>query len=283
MNLFNEYLPNTLEHQGLAITYYDSGEPAVKNNRLPLVLIHGTAGSTNTHFGYLFPLLATRCRVISVDWQDITEDELELDDLIQQIRAVIQAVLGNQKYSLLGYSLGAVVAAKFAVEAKAQVKNLILLAGWQKTDVQQSLRNHIWKTLRQENSAALKAFMGFCAFSNNLIQMASLDKHLSDFGNIPVTTFVDKQMALNTRIDISDSVTQIQAKTLVIGCSYDQMVPVHHSKQLFGTIANACYAEVPSGHGVVFERPAEVFKYLDHFTAAPDTFVAGSIIHPKQA
>lgn len=283
MNLSNEYPPSTLAYLGGEINYYDSGEPVVKNDRLPLVLVHGTMGSTNTHFGYLFPLLATRCRVISFDWTDVSKDTLELNDLVQQVRAVIAATVKDAKVNLLGYSLGAVVAAQLASEDVDQIQNLILLSGWQKTDVQQSLRNHIWQSLRQENSAALQAYMGFCAFSHQFMQLAPLEKHLQELSKLPIDAFADKQMALNARIDITQSVTKIQAKTLIIGCSYDQMTPLHHSKQLFGAIDQACYAEIPSGHGVVFERPAEVFKYLDQFTKAPERYLAGSIIQAKSA
>jgi pimeloyl-ACP methyl ester carboxylesterase len=34
------------------------------NNRTPLVLVHGTAGSIDGHYGYIFPMMAYRQREI---------------------------------------------------------------------------------------------------------------------------------------------------------------------------------------------------------------------------
>ena len=159
----------------------------------------------------------------------------------------------------------------------------MLVAGWQKTDEQQALRNYIWTTLRKENSEALALYMTYCAFSPNFIRMSPLATHIHNSNQIKVNTFIDKQMELNTRIDITADVPNILAKTLVIACNQDQMVPIHHSKQLFASIDRASYIEIQGGHGVVFERPAELFQHIDHFTADPTAFADGAILLPRLA
>ena len=52
---------------GATVRYYDSIE--TRGSRNPIVLIHGTTGSTAVHFEFLYPMLATRQRVVSIDAQ----------------------------------------------------------------------------------------------------------------------------------------------------------------------------------------------------------------------
>lgn len=66
--------------------------------------------------------------------------------------------------------------------------------------------------------------------------------------------------------------------TLVIGCTHDQMVPLRHSKQLFGAIEDSRFAQIPTGHGVVFERPSEVCHHVQQFVDHPTLYPAGTII-----
>jgi hypothetical protein len=61
------------------------------------------------------------------------------------------------------------------------------------------------------------------------------------------------------------------------------MVPLWHSKLLFGAIDDARYQEIDSGHGVVFERPGQLSQMVDQFNENPARFPAGSIVpadHP---
>ncbi len=95
---------------------------------------------------------------------------------------------------------------------------------------------------------------------------------------MPLDAFIDAQMEMNARIDISDLVPDIAATTLIIGCTHDQIVPIHHSRALFGTIEDARYAELASGHAVVFERPAEVVRLVDRFATDPAEYPAGATV-----
>lgn len=271
----------TVDVDGVVVPYYDAGPR--DSDRLPLILVHGTAGSADSHFGYLLPMLAYRQRVIALDLSAAPDPAtaLTVQALVRQVMAVADHLLGPQQaLGLLGYSLGAVVAAAAAGLHPARVQQLVLVAGWMKTDSQQQLRNHVWRGLRGALSepTLLREFMAFCAFSPAFMQSRSLADLQAAAAGIPLSPWVDQQMALNSGIDISDWVAQIRATTLVIACSEDQMVPRHHSQQLFGAIEDARYMEIPSGHGVVFERPAELFHCVDQFTRAPQAYPAGSRI-----
>jgi pimeloyl-ACP methyl ester carboxylesterase len=271
-------IESVLDVDGVEVTYFTAGRD--HPTRPLIVMVHGTGGSTDGHFGYLFPLLATRQKVVSINLAQpkISGGRLELGQLVAQVDAVIAHVAGGQKVALVGYSLGAVVAAAAAAAHPELIGNLVLIAGWMKTDTQQKLRNRVWRRLRDEGSAAIKEYMTFCAFSARFMAEKALDDILAAAEMLQLTEFVDQQMELNTRIDLTAEVPTIKATTLVIGCSYDQMVPKHHSKALFGAIKDARYAEIPSGHAVVFERAAELFSLVDAFARAPGRHPAGTML-----
>lgn len=244
-----------------------------------LVMVHGSTGSTESHYGFLFPMLGFRQRVVSVDLAAPAEGQsLSLEQLVAQVAAVVDQVSPGRAISLMGYSLGAVVAAALAAQRPQQVTQLILVAGWIKTDAHQQLRNGVWHKLRNEGVAAIRNYMLYCAFSADFINTRTPAELAGMAEKIGLDAFVDQQMELNANIDISTLVPQIRATTLVVGCTHDQMVPKHHSLQLLGAIDDARYTQIDSGHAVVFERPAELLRLIDVFLRDPKAHAAGSII-----
>ena len=261
---------------GATVRYYDSIETHGRKN--PIVLVHGTTGSTAVHFGFLYPVLATRQRVVSVDLGQPT-GQLTIDSFRSQVEAVLDAVLPGQKVTLLGYSLGAVVAATVAASRPEVVENLVLVAGWAKTDTNQILRNNVWNALyKSGDKEALAQFTVYAAFGNPFVGARTLADLAPAINAVNVTEFGAAQMQLNREIDILDRLDKIKANTLIIGCEHDAMVPKRHSRELFGAIDNARYTEIPSGHAVVFERPAELHKHIDNFAANPHQYPAGTHI-----
>lgn len=268
--------PKTVDVNGTRVTYHVQGERNLDHD--PVVLIHGTSGTTQGHFGFLFPMLAVRHKVISPDFAlpvDLAGN-LTLEHMEEQVLAVLADAAPGQKVTLVGYSLGAAIAAFIAARHPERISNLVLLAGWIKTDTQQFLFNHVWRTLRDLDDPAINEFTIFGAFGAPFLATKTLAEMAR--GAMPLDRLVDLQMDLNLRVDLTDLVPAIKARTLVIACTYDQMVPRHHSKALFGAIEDARYSEVAAGHAVVFERPAEVFRLIDNFAARPDAYPAGSII-----
>jgi pimeloyl-ACP methyl ester carboxylesterase len=265
----------TVDVGGQTVRVYDSGplDPG-----RPLVLVHGTSGSAASSFSSLHPMLAMRRRVIALDLVDPVEGDATADHYVAQIAAVIAEVGFSGLVDVAGYSFGSVIVARLAARHPELVRRLVLIAGWAKSDAQQRLRNDIWSALSRENPVALGDFTVFTAHSAgylNALPPADLDRMRATAQS---TTDRAVKMRFNRTVDIVDDLEQIDAETLVIGCSEDQMVPVHHTRQLFGGIRNACYAEIVSGHGVVLERPAEVFMMVDDFLANPSPIVPGTVL-----
>lgn len=255
-----------------SIAYHDTGGPG--DGRGAVVLLHGTGGTTSAHFGTVFPMLAARHRVIGMDFR--ARRGFAVGDLTAQAEAVIRARTPAEAVDLVGYSLGAVAAADFASRHPDAVRTLTLIAGWVATDRQQLLRHDVWQRLRAAgDERALQEWSTLLAFSPAFLR-AKTARELE--GIVAARSFregIEHEYAINRGVDIGHRLGAIECPTLVIGCLDDQIAPVHHSRLLHGGIANARLAEVPAGHAVTVERPAQVFNLIDDFVRAPDAVAAG--------
>lgn len=276
MPAVNAFVPSQTDLDGLSITYYDSGEQ--RHGRRPVLLIHGTSGTANGHYGQILPMLATNTRVIAGDWANPGKDSLELDDLVAQQIAILDATVGDEPVDVLGFSLGSVVAEALAARFPERVGSLILTCGWAATDNHQKLRNGIWAKLYQEQSSALREYMALCAFSPSFVRRIDPAFIAPAIQGIQVDEFVRQQMDLNARIDIRCEVANIKAPTLIVAGRDDLMVPRHHSQEMFGLIEDSRYTEFQSGHMVVVERSAELIHAAEIFFSDPHAVDAGSEI-----
>jgi pimeloyl-ACP methyl ester carboxylesterase len=269
-----------LDVDGLTVGFADSlnGRPG----KAPIVLVHGTGGSTRRHFPFLFPMLAAEQRVVSVDLATPEEDPAGGPErLAAQVRAVLDAVLPGERVTLVGYSLGAVVAAVTAASAPEQVGSLVLCAGWMRTDRQQTLRNDVWHALRS-TPEALARFHVFCAYSAPFLALrtpAELEQLLAAARSDDDTA---RQMQINRAVDLTEVAPRIACPTLVVAGSDDQMTPARQGKRLFGAIPDARYTEITSGHAMVAERGAELVHLVNTFSADPTRYPAGSTLPPRR-
>jgi pimeloyl-ACP methyl ester carboxylesterase len=287
----SNHITGTVSADGAPVRYIDTGPQAEGDAqgpwRPPIVLVHGTGGSAERDYRFVLPLLASRQRVVTLDFSPPTRaaGHLRLDHLERQVAEVCRAVLPGESVTLVGYCLGAVVATALAAHQPDLVCRLVTIAGWAKTDPQQKLRSEVWRRLRAEGSAALTSYMEFCALGGPFLAQRDLLLAHTDLEQVaPLLApggpgaFLDLQMALNESVDIRHLLARVRATTLVIGCTHDQMTPVRHSKALFGSIRDACYTEIASGHAVVFERPAQLVQLIDRFNGDPGRFPSGSLI-----
>jgi len=256
----------------------DSGED--HEDQAPILLLPGTGGSTKRHYGFVHPMLSLRRRVVGVDFGPAPSPDgaMSLDDLRDQALAVAEDVLPGRRFLICGYSLGAEVAALVAAERPDLVEGLVLVGGWLRSDAHQRLRNSVWRTLRREDSAALRDYMTFCAFSSAYLAARAPEELERLPERFVLGDLIDQHMRLTPTIDLTEVVEKVVAPTLVVGCSLDQMVPPRATKQLFGAIADARYAEVASGHAIHTERPAEMLRLVEQFASEPTGTPAGSIL-----
>ncbi|MGV2948387.1 alpha/beta fold hydrolase [Acinetobacter sp. AGC35] len=246
-----------------------------------IILIHGTGGNTDKHFSYIFPMLGIHQRVLSIDLHTPNKADLKVTDFSQQVEALIQhAVAKDEIITVVGYSLGAVIAAQVAASLKQRIARLILLAGWAKTSSVQQLRTTIWQQLFTEQSAALPHFVNYCLYSDDYLSARSEQQVLDLARFVKPSQDAAKQRELNYRIDITSILPEIGAETLVVACREDRMVPVSQAKLLFASISNSRYIEISSGHALYVEAPAEVVQLVNQFSQHPEQYPVNQKIQP---
>lgn len=245
-----------------------------------ILLLHGTAGSAEASYWALAPMLMTRHRIIMFDFTDPARDEDRVTHqfYVDQAAAVLAAISTDGPVHVVGYSFGAVIAAKLAAQMQEAFASLTLIAGWLKTDSHQLLRNDVWRALNLEQSSALPSFLCYTTYSANFLNSRNDEELSTLLRSADAGPDRSSKMNLNRSVDLTNDVNEVRAPTLVIGCKFDQTAPIHHGRQLFGAIKNSRFAEITAGHGVVIERPAELFAMIDSFVKDPNRLPAGSIL-----
>lgn len=109
----------------------------VRGQGEPLLLLHGGLG-TSDMFVPILPALADGRQVILVDLHghgrtSLGEREVSLIDMGDDMSSIVRQ-LGHSKIDVMGYSLGAGVAFRFAVQHPEQVRRLVLVSAGFATD-----------------------------------------------------------------------------------------------------------------------------------------------------
>lgn len=278
MSIYPGAIVGSVEIDGEQVGYVDSARS--RDVAPPLVLLHGSGGSAQAHFGTVFPMFASRRRVIAIDYgrTDAPETPLTVEHLAAKVRAVIRETTPGVRVDLLGYSLGAAVAVQYAAVNGDDVHSLTLAAGWLRTDAHQRLRNTLWHHLHASGDEGLAMFSVLSAYGSPYLAKRTPGE---------ISTMIERsrpgpdrvrQMRLNADLDVTDAALTVQVPTLIIGGDHDQMAPVKHSRELLGAIPDARLALVRSGHAMFTERPAEIFQIVDEFTLDPGAHPAGSTL-----
>jgi 3-oxoadipate enol-lactonase len=238
-----------------------------------LVLVHGTGGNSQTNWGHMVNHFTPYRTLVRPDYAGSgetvdPEEHLTIERLAEQVVATAEDA-GTVPFDLVGYSLGACVAAYIAATSPHLVRSLVLVAGMASgKDSRAQLQFDLWATMIKTDRRAFAQLLTLTGFSPDFFK-----KMTTAFIEQSVTLSVNtnnwegmlKQTELDKRIDIQDILPQITCPTLVIGCTHDQMVPVAHSKALAASISNARYEELPTGHLVPFETPDKLAKLILDF------------------
>jgi pimeloyl-ACP methyl ester carboxylesterase len=238
-----------------------------------LVLVHGTGGSAELNWANLAERFSRRWKVVRPNYSGSghTTDAggpLSPEQLAEQVVEAAKAA-GNTPFDLVGFSLGAGVAAVVAAQYPHLIRSVVLVAGFaDATDPYLKLEFSIWQDLISCNRPALARLFLMTGFSSSFL--ADFSESQLDASASAIVTGTNwegmaRQIELNLTLDIREHVRAIAQPTLVIGCTYDCIVPVRHSKQLAGMISNAEYAELATGHLVAGEQPEAFADLVESF------------------
>jgi pimeloyl-ACP methyl ester carboxylesterase len=236
-----------------------------------LVLVAGTGLPAMINNGHLVPAFADRRTVILPDYAgsgDTIEPTgvLTVDILAGQVAAVAEAA-ADSPVDLVGYSLGAVVAAAVAATHTHLVRRLVLVAGWPSSDdPRQRLGFEVWQGLERTDHDLFTRFLQLSCFSAPFLSAIGADGVAQLIaGAPPITEGMRRHIDLDGRADIRELLPKITAPTLVIGLTRDQVVPVEQARALHEAIEGSGFVEIDTGHLVVFERPDELVEIIQGF------------------
>jgi pimeloyl-ACP methyl ester carboxylesterase len=234
-----------------------------------LVLVHGSSMDAASNFGHLVGQLTDRHAVITPDYAGSGQTtapagELTLDLLVDQVTAAARDATTG-RVDLVGFSLGAVVAASLAARHPDLVRRLVLVAGWTHSDDPRlRLGMEFWGRLMDVDPELASVHGPLVAFSPAFLSGLGHDG-LAQIVTAKPAPGTRRQIDLNLRVDIRDQLPRITAPTLVVGCALDYLVPVQHARGLHQAIPHSRYVELDSGHVVFLERPAELIAIVREF------------------
>ncbi|MGM0827708.1 MAG: alpha/beta fold hydrolase [Bacillota bacterium] len=245
---------------------------SVDGNGPGLLLVHGTGGTYENTWGDMIKSLSENYKIISPNYNRSSDTmdqtgKLQMDDLIEQhIQAVQQEGIGQ--FHVVGYSLGAEIAAGIAAKYPDRVKSVTLIAGWVESNLSSAFQFDLWQKLYHLDRALFAQFLiqtGFSPdFYHRFSSIEELHQMAHQFGGI-LSTGTDNHSELNKRINIRPLLTSITTPVLVIGLTYDRMVPVEKTKELASLIKGAQYREIASGHLVPWEKGEALIKEVSSF------------------
>jgi pimeloyl-ACP methyl ester carboxylesterase/ketosteroid isomerase-like protein len=234
-----------------------------------LVLVHGSSMDAASNYGHLVEYFAKSRTVVLPDYAGSGEtplpaEELTLDRLVDQVVGATRAAT-TPPVDLVGFSLGAVVAASIAARHPELVRRLVLVAGWANvTDARLRLGFETWGAVLGAAPDLASAQGPLMAFSPSFLRDLGAEG-LAELRSGKSAPGTREQIDLNLRIDIRDQLPLIHTPTLVVGCSLDYLVPVEHARALHRSIPGSRYAEIESGHVVFAEKPAEIAGLIRGF------------------
>jgi len=236
-----------------------------------LVFVAGTGLTAQVNFGHLTGAFTGSRTVVLPDYAGSGETTdpggpLTVGLLAGQISAAARAAVPGP-VDLVGYSLGAVIAAAVAATRPELVRRLVLVAGWPSPDdARHQFAIDLWARLERADHDLFKRFLQLTCFGAPFLSGLGEEglAALVDAGP-PITPGMRRHIELDGTADISGLLPSITAPTLVIGLTRDQVVPAERVRQLREGIAGSQYAEIDSGHLVVFEQPAELVRLCQEF------------------
>lgn len=257
----------TVETGGATVDFAVAGEgPAV-------LLIHGTGGDAAGTWAAVAPALAERRTVVLPDLpgSGASVDDggpLELAALAAQVVAVADAA-GAESYSLVGFSLGAAVAAAAAAADPEGVDALVCVGGPAGGgDARSHLQFDLWRRLRERDPELFARLWMLTGFSPQFVEALPVEG-LGYAATFPISPGFDRQADLNLRLDLDDSLARIEAPTLVLAGRHDWIAPPATLRAVAERIPTATFEELDTGHFSILEAPALLSGRIDEFLGAP--------------
>ncbi len=240
---------------------------------MTLLLIHGLAGSSIAEWYRIGPALAEKYRVIMVDHRShglapLARDRFEVDDLADDMAGVLDQ-LGVGEVSVVGYSMGGAIAQALAHRHPGRVGRLVLIATFthhpeptRTLRVAGAVLARAWERLTGLGTPEVRSFYlrATGAVEERHARWLWEETHRRD-----VDAGAQATLAL-LRFDSRPWVASIEAETLVVIPTRDQLVPPAWQYELAGALGNPAVVElVGVRHEAPWTHPERVVDEISAF------------------
>ena len=216
-------------------------------------------------FAFLYRSLAKDFKVYVFSRKEPLEDTSGTREMAQDVKSAMD-YLGIEKTSVLGVSMGGMIAQHLAALCPERIDKLILTVTIPKSN--EMLNENILRWLELSKRRDIKQLLIDTAertYTGKQLEqyrkfypLLSLYPKPKDFRRFQIMAYACMKH------DSTSLLGQIQAKTLVIGAAQDQTLGVDGSKELTSSIPNAtCYIYENYGHGVYDESHDFQKRVLD--------------------
>ncbi|MEU4765255.1 alpha/beta hydrolase [Actinosynnema sp. NPDC023794] len=234
-----------------------------------LLLAHGAGGTVRAHFSPLIPRLSRKRKVHAVDFPGSgttprATGPLDLDDLADRLVAAAES---EERFAVVGYSMGCAVAVRAARRHPERVTALVLTTGFAHLDDETSERVRQWRRLLDADRAELARFMVSVALGEPFRRRLTAEQTAGFLELIALTVppGTPDHVDLVQRIDLRDELPTLTVPTLVIGAKHDRLIAPGATRALADLIPGARWAELDSGHSPAVEAPAEWARLIEEF------------------
>jgi pimeloyl-ACP methyl ester carboxylesterase len=232
---------------------------------LPLVLLHGTSGRSED-WSQVVERLTRHRLVIRPDYAEPVAgaDSASAPGVSKFVDRVVAAAGtgGTARFDLVGYSLGAAVAASIAAEYPEMVRSLVLISGFScASDPRMRLQFDLWLHLARTDKIALAKLLLVSGLSREFLSafdQPTVDGIVQSFVAMSDWPLIEQNIRVDLAVDVREHASKINAPTLSITGKYDQIVPPFYTQDLAGLIRTAKSVEIPSGHLSFLEKPVDL-------------------------
>jgi 3-oxoadipate enol-lactonase len=192
-------------------------------------------------------------------------NQLAINDLADEVIAAVSAE-GNNRFDLVGNSLGAAVATCVAAEYPEMVRSLVLVSGFSHGgDPRMNLQFKLWLRLASTDKVAFTKLLLLSGISSSFLSRfdePTLNGITETFIASTDWRPVEPTIKVDFSVDVRKYAAGIKTPTLLITAKHDQIVPPAYSENL---VPDAKTLELDSGHLIFLEKPIELASAILSF------------------
>jgi pimeloyl-ACP methyl ester carboxylesterase len=233
-----------------------------------LFLIHGS-GSDHSAWSHQYGRLHKKYNIVAVNLPGHGHSggggEADVERYCLWVKKLLD-ILNLKDAVIVGHSLGAAIALRFAINYPQKIAGIVLVGGGMKMPV-----NSFFLDFLKTNPPVVPAEVIdlICKYSlakeNRPKYSTPLQKSISQ---AKVDVLYRDLLACN-KLDLTQELGKINVPALVICGTQDKMTPPDFSRQLAAGISGATLETIEgAGHMVMLEKPVEFNRSLEKFAAS---------------